>query len=204
MSMPQREEGYTVAEMAVAMLILGVVTLIIFSFLDSTTAFAQRTDENVRTEESGSLALRTMAREIRAANPLGAPCTAGGAYDRCLRFVVRRPTTANPTCSTTIRYRLAGGQILQDLTDADCATSRSWTDRSVIPVVNNPTTDPPFRYFDRLGNEIAIATACSPDPSQPACVLKAKSVKITLKLTHFRRTGQPIELSTFAALRNSR
>lgn len=204
MSKTDREEGFTVPELAVTLMVLGVVMLIIFSFLDSTTALAQRTDENVRTEESGSLALRTMAREIRAANPLGSPCSPGGGYDRCLQFTVKRPSTANPNCTTAVRYRLGSGAILQDLKDSNCDTSRDWTGRSVISVVNNPSTDPPFRYFDRLGNEIAIATTCSPDPAQPPCVLKSKSVKITLKLTHFRRTGAPIDLSTFAALRNSR
>lgn len=204
MSRSEREQGFTVPELAVTMMILGVVTLIIFSFLDSTSVFAQRTDENVRTEEAASLALRTIAREVRAANPIGAPCSSGGGYDRCLQFAVQRPSNSHPDCSTAIRYRLTSGSILQDLTDADCPSARSWTGREVIKVVNDPSVDRPFRYFDRLGKEIAIATTCSPDPSQPACVLKAKSVRITLKLTHFRRTGQPIELSTFAALRNSR
>lgn len=204
MSKSEREQGFTVAELAVTVIILGVVTLIIFSFLDSTSVFAQRTDENVRAEEAGSLALRTMAREIRAANPIGAPCSPGGGYDQCLQFTVQRPSSSNPNCSTAIRYRLASGSILQDLTDSNCASARNWTERPVVAVVNNSSADRPFRYFDRLGNEIAVTTTCSPDPSQPACVLKSKSVKITLKLTHFRRTAQPIELSTFAALRNSR
>lgn len=204
MTKTEREQGFTVAELTVVVLLLGVVSLIILSFLDSTTTFAQRTDENVRTEEAGALALRAMAREVRAANPLGDPCTTGGDYHRCLQFEVKRPSSTHADCSTSIRYRLSSGKIVQDLTDANCATTRAWTGREVVGVVNDPAVDPPFRYFDRLGNEIAIATTCSPDPSQPACVLKARSVKISLKLTHFRRTAEPIDLSTFAALRNSR
>lgn len=199
------ESGFTIAEMAVVMLIFGMVTLMIFNFLDHSTAITNRATNNVQAERDAQLALRTMTQDIRAAKPVGDKCTAGD-YDTCLRFNIPRPTHTHPDCTTSVTYRLASNRIVQDLADdgARCATSRSWTSREVVRALNT-SGQPVFEYFDRVGKKISIAAACTSAANDPACPKEARTVRVRLLVDYKANPGVvSLDLSSAASLRNNR
>ena len=197
------DAGFTIAEMAVVMLIFSIVAVIAFNFLDETTRLTRRSTDSVQVEREAQLALRQVTQDLRAANPIGDKCSVGD-YDTCLSFEVKRPSDAKPDCITKYIYRVSGTQLLQSLSDADCATSRTWTDRPVVKVANNLSTQPPFQYFDRLGKQISLATACTNSPTT-ACVKEARSIKVRVLVTFNNQPGtQTLDLSSVASLRNSR
>lgn len=211
----RRESGFTVVELAITLLLFGIVSLIILGFLDSTSRITSTTSANVRAERDGMLALRTMTQDVRAGTDLRA-CPAGAGtlpYDTCLQFDVKRPgasavgsnmstptTDPYPDCTSTISYRLSAGSVLQSRSDSGCATNPSWTGRKVIDVTNSLL----FAYYDRLGRPISITSACSTDPNQPVCVPRAKTVKLSIAVAYQGQSSGPLTLSSTAALRNNR
>ena len=201
----QRDEsGFTVPELAVVMLVFGLVSVMIFNFFDQSVRITNSATNNVQAERDAQLALRQMTQDIRAAKPVGDKCAVGD-YDTCLRFTIPRPTNANPECTTAVTYRFVTNRILQDLADAStCATSRSWTGREVVRAVN-ASTQPVFEYYDRVGKRITITAACTSAENDPACPKEARSVRVRLRVQYFGQTGgAPLDLSSFASLRNNR
>lgn len=196
----EAEGGFTLPEVAVTMFIFSIVSVIILSFLDHSSAITNRASSNVVAEKDAQLALRTMTEEIRGANPIVGTCGTG--YATCLRFAVKRPTQANPSCTSTFTYRLADGAVTSDRSDAGgCASPRSWTNRTVVGVVNDPAVDPLFRYYDKLGTLISPTAICTTSSS---CPQTAWSIGINLRVKYRGQTSSPLTLSSVAALRNSR
>lgn len=195
----KREHGFTVAELAVTVLIFAIVSFVIFDFLDRTTSSTNRAISNVNAEQTAQIALRTMTQDIRSANPIGSECTAPypSNYASCLRFTVPRPTAANPNCESSITYGLISGVVKGIRTDTNCATAVS-TARDLITVVN-PATTPLFTYYDSKGKQMPLPPASGAVP--PAA---AKSVKIALVVKYTGQTSDPLVLSSVAALRNNR
>ncbi|MGH9151799.1 MAG: PulJ/GspJ family protein [Acidimicrobiales bacterium] len=208
------EEGFTIVELAVTVLLLGIVVAVLFAFLDSTTSVTAKATRNVEAEQAGQLALRTISQDVRSANPVVATyppaptsCAAGGsfpaAYATCLPVVMVRSDVTGPTCTgpdgflvqapySRITYALAGGRVLQDRTDysSTCAVTRSYTGRVIIDQVVNGAGSPLFTLLDRSGNVTAAAT-------------NAASVRIALEVRYHPRAGV-LDLASTVALRNYR
>lgn len=202
------DEGFTVAEMAVALIIFGVVSLIIFNFLDSTTGITARTTSDVRLEQDAQVALRQMTQDIRSANPIGSATASCGTltYADCLPFTVKRPmddpsSNGYGKCASAFVYRNTASVVKVDRTDSNCPQDRSVANRDVIVVLNS-SSQPLFTYFDRLGKEIPIATPCTNSPTAP-CVAQARAVLITLHASYQGQSGS-LKLTSFASLRNNR
>lgn len=208
------EEGFTLLELVVTVLILGVVVAVLYSFLDNTTWVAAKTTRNVEAEQAGQLALRTVSQDVRSANPIAstyptAPtsCPAGGAYPAaygtCLRVVVVRSDVTGPTCTgpdgllvqapySRITYALSGGRVLQDRTDysSSCVVTRSYTGRVIIDDLVNSAGQPLFTLLDRAGNTTTD-------------VNNAASVRVGLHVRY--QQGAPVlALASTVALRNYR
>lgn len=201
----EAEGGFTVPELAVVMMIFGLVSIMIFNFFDHSTRITARTTNNVQAERDAQLGLRVITQDIRAANPVGDKCATGD-YDTCLRFKIARPTTAHPECSTSVTYRLAGGHVVQDLADdsTKCATARSWNGRRVVRAMNT-STQPVFQYFDRVGKAISISAACTSAENDPACPKEARTVRVRLLVDYNTSPGTvTLDLSSVASLRNNR
>lgn len=198
------EAGFTVPELAVVMLVFGLVSLMIFNFFDQSVRITNSATNNVQAERDAQLALRQMTQDIRAAKPVGDKCTTGD-YDTCLRFTIPRPTSAAPACTTAVTYRLASNRIVQDLADASsCATPRSWTGREVVRALNT-TSQPVFEYYDRVGKRITITSPCTSAANDPACPKEARSVRVRVIVDYFAQTGSGrLDLSSVASLRNNR
>lgn len=208
------EQGFTIVELAVTVLVLGVVVAVLLGFLDSTTSVTARSTRNVEAEQAGQLALRTISQDVRGANPIAATypttptsCAAGGtypaSYGNCLRFVVVRSDVAGPSCTgpdgllvqapySRITYTLVGERVLQDRTDysSSCSVTRSYTGRRIIEDVVNGAGSPLFTLLDRAGN---VTTAAA----------NAASVRISLDVRY--QEGAPLlRLASTVALRNYR
>jgi type II secretory pathway pseudopilin PulG len=191
------EDGVTLVELLVTMAITLVVSGMILGFLQNTTTVVARTSNDVQAENDARLALRTMAADIRAADPAtiafaGAPagaCPATPTTGTCLRFTVRRGTTAAPNCVSTVTYGLLSGLVRQTRSDANCTTNVSIA-RPLISNVANGTTAL-FTYYDAQGNALTSGQAA------------ATTIKVTLVVTY--TGGQaPLTLTSVLALRNAR
>ena len=196
-----RDDGMTVVELSVVLLLLTIVSVIALGFVNSTMTTTARADANVKAERDGQLALRTITQDIRAANPLEDQC--GGSYAECLKMTIVRPTSSHPNCQSVVTYRIASGFVVQDLADSGCAATRSWSDRRLIEVANAATGDPLFTYTDRLGKPIAAATSCAGNPITAPCPKYAKAVSTNL-VVRYDNASPPLKLSSVASVRNSR
>lgn len=208
------QDGFTILELMVTVLLLTVVGAVLFDFLDSTTAVTARATRNVSAEQAGQLALRTLTQDIRGANPVASTypttptsCPAGGSYPasygRCLRLVMVRSDTAGPTCIgpdglavqspySVITYALAGERVLQDRTDytAGCVVSRSWAGRVIIEGAVNPAGTPLFTFLDRNG----VATTD---------LASGSSVRVAITV-RYQPNAPLLSLASTVALRNYR
>jgi type II secretory pathway component PulJ len=198
------DEGFTVVELMITVALMTVATGILLGFLMSTTSLTASTDHDAQAERDAQLALRVITEDVRAANPILASCGTG--YANCLSFKVARPSAAKPDCASTFTYKLAAGVVAQDRADTDCATNRSWTSRPIIQVVNAtlPTPMPVFTYADRLDRPITLTQVCSTDPSQPSCVMQARTVRITFATKYAGQKSAPLRFQAAIALRNNR
>jgi prepilin-type N-terminal cleavage/methylation domain-containing protein len=205
----REERGFTITELAVVVLLMGIVSLITLNFLDNTTKVVGRTSATAQSEADARLALRTMLQDIRAAQnvattyPVTTTCPSGGAYPAgygfCLRFNVLHASNSTLTCPySMITYGLVSGNLRQDRTDydANCSVKSSYTGKLVIANVTNGTR-PIFTYSDRYGNPLSTSTSAA------AAFASAGVVNVQLYL---KAAGAGAEFPIFssAALRNNR
>ena len=199
MTADRSEHGFTVIELMITLAITTIASVILLNFLVSTTNVTASTDRDTRAERDAQLALRTITQDVRSANPILGSCGAG--YASCLSFTVPRPSTANPSCSSTITYRRSGNDVLRDRTDQNCATNRSAAGVRVITVAD---ATPLFSYTDGLDRTIGLTQVCSADLSQPRCVPQAKTVRINFALTYPGQKTSPLRFAASVTLRNNR
>lgn len=208
------EQGMTLVEVSVTMLILAIVLVMAFDFLDRTTKIAVSTDTHARTEDDTQRVLRTVTQHIRGAFPIEGTCTTAGystSYDNCVRFSVPRNESGFGGCT---RSEFVIGlvdapdpapadekQLVYDRVEHSSTScgAGTLTDKRLLldRVVNTPapTPEPLFTYYGADGVRIVPSTAAASIPS-------AATVVVNLRVRH--RTGSnPIVLSSSAALRNN-
>ena len=200
-------------ELLVTMLILTIVSLMLFTFMDGVTSVTARTDRHVQAEQDAQILLRKMTEEIRAANPIldaaGCPGAgpAGGFAD-CLRFDIQRPTEFEKLCvRRTVAYKLnrTAQTITREATEwvwspaiSDCVAGAT-TSRVVIEQLNFPAATPMFEYTDKFGDSVASALIpLAPNKAGTA------AVKVNLLLNYQKRNAPGLVLSSNAVLRNNR
>lgn len=208
--------GVTLVEVSLTMLILSILLVMSFDFLDRTTKIAMSTDAHARIEDDTQRALRTVTQHLRGAYPIEGTCNTSGystSYANCVRFSVPRNQSGfggcartefviglvpSPAGSPTDERRLAFDRA--ERTSASCAVGALTQQRLLLGrVVNNPTThatpQPLFRYYGADGVEINPASA-------PASVPKAATVTVNLHVRY--QTGlNAIVMTSSAALRNN-
>ncbi len=147
----QEEAGFTLLELMVVTLIMGIVIVIAGTVLFSLTTTANRNDSMVADEQAASTTLAQVTRDIRSANSLTFPAGAQ-ASDTAneVELAVNQPTGTtttvlwvyNATASTLTRKVLVG--------------STFNTSGAVLTRVANPVTSPLFSYFDgKAGTNIS-------------------------------------------------
>ncbi len=206
------ERGVTLVEVSLTMLILSILLVMSFDFLDRTTKIATSTDAHARTEDDTQRVLRTVTQHLRGAFPIDGTCSTAGystSYANCVRFSVPRNESGFGGCARTefviglvsapVGSPADEMQLAYDRaerTSASCGLGALTEKRILLGrVVNNPTTQPLFRYFGAGGAEIVPSLT-------PAAVPKAATVTVNLHVRY--RTGlNAIEMTSSAALRNN-
>lgn len=215
MSRPYDDEaGMTLVELLVTILLFGIVSVMMFGFLNNMTSVTARTEADVEAEKAGQLVLRQMSRDIRgatiiSANPgsgAGTTCPAGGVYASpytgyatCLAFTISQPTDGISNCPRTeMRYGVANGVLRQDrfvytMVSGTCTLTTQVTGRVMMTGVMNADV---FTYRNGQGSNML---ALSP----PVTPTDARSIDVRL-LKRYRNNVAPINLSSNLSLRNMR
>lgn len=210
------ERGVTLVEVSLTMLILSILLVMSFDFLDRTTKIAVSTDAHARVEDDVQRVLRTVTQHLRGASPIDGTCNTSGystSYSNCVRFSVPRNQSGFGGCART-EFVIglvpapagspSGERVLAydraERTTASCALGALTQQRVLLArVVNNPTThatpQPLFRYYGADGVEINPAAT-------PASIPKAATVTVNLQV-RYQAGLSPIAMTSAAALRNN-
>ena len=214
-----RAEGFTLIELLVTMMLLSIVSVILFSFIDNVTNTTTRASADVQAETDAQLLLRQMSEDIRAAQDISATypgtptCAASpdysspnfSGYKNCLSFSIYRPTSSsNLTCPRTdVVYGLNGTNLAMSrkewkIVGGVCtATSTTTGLVQMKSVVNGATGQALFQYFDKTGKDMLPSSGTQVNP------VGATTVKVTI-VKRYRKNAQDLVLTTSAALRNQR
>ena len=199
------DEGFTVVEVMITLLLLGIVSATLLAFLDSTLRATTRASKNVQSEQAMTLALRSMTQEIRSADKLTKCATAS--YATCLVIEVPRQVTLGLACpSRKITYQVTGGFIRETRVvypaNACTPTQTVFNNRPLLESVVNTNAQPLFTYFDPTGaifNPDLLAADVA-----AAAVSDAGSIKAEVFVDYGAVNSPVISLSSMAALRNQR
>ena len=112
--MRRDEAGFTLVEVSVTLLLIGIVFAAILSFLSQTQRITATEAKNVEAQQTVSLALRQLTQDLRGATRIS-PCDPvvhpSTNYGKCITFQLPRAagttaltTCACPECCTELRY----------------------------------------------------------------------------------------------------
>lgn len=210
------DDGFTIVELSVVLLLLAVAMAMMFTFLVSATETTARTAANTQSEADAQIVLRTMTSDLRSAYSIDAlyptgTCTAAATSfatpyalsKTCIRLTILRPTVGGELCpKTEVAYGVVGGQLLMDRivyigTTASCNPVSTTSKKILLTNVLNSATVPLFTYYDRDGKDLLAA-------SPVASPVGAASVKVTLTKQYRTRNSDVVNFSDVVALRNKR
>ena len=211
----RNEDGITLIELAVVLMLTSIVGIILLGFMSSMLRVSTRATNNSEAEKSLTLALRPVTENLRGTSsvatvyPATSSCTAGGSYPtgytNCLQVTVLRPAAGQLSCRKSVfNYGLkADGILREDRTDyalvgGTCSATTSYTGRKLLKNIVNGA-QPLFTYFDRFGNK--LDPAASGQTTAP--FTDAVTVRVTLNVRY--QTGSPLlSYTSDLALRNNR
>lgn len=150
------EAGFTIVELAVVMVIMTSTLAAVIGVLIAHTNAEQRTRAVLDTQEEARSALRELANDLRAANPLLAP-PAG--HDPATNVEVKLQLDAT---TTIVRWNVdaAAGLLSRSVLDEPGGIPVATTYR--ITGVDSGDF-PLFRYYDASGDELDAANASNGD-----------------------------------------
>jgi type II secretory pathway pseudopilin PulG len=145
------QDGFTVIELVVTMMILMIVLSMFFGALTSLTKSEDRAQRLVSNEQNVRYELDQLSREIRAANPLTVLTNATD-YSNEIGMVLG-PTGGSQqvvrwfydTDPASPHYERLSREIMSDSSDTATVVSTSWY---LIRVRNVETGTPVFTYYD--------------------------------------------------------
>lgn len=185
--MPRRardEDGFTVVELLVAMMLMGVIMAIAGSAVVTSLQTQRRQLAQLTTLNDAKLGLERMSRDVRGANPLG-PTLSTTQVD--LRLVVGAQARA-------LTYRLVGDELRVDERVTDVTSGALISDppeRRLIDGVVPASGTGIFRFFDIGGNELT------------GSVTAAAVHSVELRLRVQRPEAGPVDLNERVLLRNA-
>ncbi len=198
----------TVVELVVTTALLLLFSVTAFNFLVSANNTTSKATKDTQAENDARIALRQMTEDIRAADPItltyptSSTCPSGASYPsgyaNCLSFTVVHDAVAGQTCpKSVITYGLVSGTLKRDDAeyDSSCTVKSSYTGKTVLSGIVNPSATHLFRFFDSSGSELSSSATASAYQS-------AASVMVTVVLQY--QSGATITVSSTAALRNNR
>lgn len=203
------EAGFNLMELTVTVLLLGIISTMLFNYLDNTTHLTARATASVMKENEGREALRILTQDVRAANrilgtyPTNAACAAGGSYPagygNCLAFEIQRSVDSSQACPKSVMaYGVVGNELRQTRIDyaSNCTTVVRTINGKVLLRNVVATGTPLFQYYDGTGTMI-------PTSATTASFADAASIRVNVSVRF--KTGAPnLDLNSSVALRNNR
>jgi prepilin-type N-terminal cleavage/methylation domain-containing protein len=210
------DEGYTLPEVMITLLLLGIVSALLLGFLSNVLSTTSRATRDVDAEKEASLVLRSVAQDIRAASDISttypatsatSTCPQGGSYaapsysgyTQCVGFTIRQPTDGIATCPRTeVRYGVNNGELRQDRTVFKvvlgvCQAVDTTTGRSLMTNVTNTDI---FSYLDGSGRNVL-------SPSPIGNPVDARTLKLHL-VKRYQQNVPVLDFTTVLSLRNNR
>jgi prepilin-type N-terminal cleavage/methylation domain-containing protein len=183
-----REEGFTLSELLVAMMVLSLALAMFFTTLASVQRSVAETDIRTRSNTQARLALQTLDHEVRSGNVLYDPATSSDPSFRFKIYTQTNATTRQPSPGFTCRlWRITDGGQLQtrwwEPAQSDPNDSASeW--RTVATGIVNKQVDPDVPAFDpdpnKGGRTVNVVLLVNEDPQGD---LSSGTVKIQSALT---------------------
>ncbi|HVF75063.1 MAG TPA: hypothetical protein VM938_08435 [Acidimicrobiales bacterium] len=208
----------TVIEVSLALLILGIAMAGALNFLDRASILTIRTDSHASAEDATQQALRRVTQELRAATPVGAPCTAAtdtaspslpAGYDNCVQFTVQRTSSGLDPCSRTVHvFALVPtdngvGQLVENRTryagTGTGATCPGTVEASRRVLLDKVVTGGGALFTWLRGDGSVIPTTSAAASTD---VPKASSVRVAVAV-RYSTQAPPLSSSSVAALRNN-
>lgn len=144
--MSRDARGFTVVELLVVMLLLGIVGGVVGSAIVSGLNSSRATTARTVALHELEIALQRMTRDLRAADPL--VLSDSGDFDTQLGARIDRDGTRS-----VVSYEIQVNDGVQQLVRVD-------TGQTLVSLVDNGG-EPVFRYLDSEGIEIQCTTDCS-------------------------------------------
>ena len=202
-----REDGFTLVELLVAVVLLGVVGSVVVSAIVTGMNSARTTTARTMAIHELEVALQRVGRDLRAADPLYV--SSDGNYGSHIGAEVVRDRQIQVL---SFRVVVEDGQqfLVQDTATADLddvgggvVEVTQQPRRTLVTNIDNGAA-PVFTYYDDHGDPIVCVPAGG-GPTQEECDLAySDAYKIGLRLER-QLTGQsPVQAETFITVRNMR
>jgi type II secretory pathway component PulJ len=199
----REDEGFTVSELAVVLLVFGIVSAVIFQALASFTSGTAAAEVNTQALAEARTAVETISRDLRAANPIEIDTSMS--YPTRVAFSVYCSSAGSGTCSAAnqrrIIYRVVNNELRRTVGSSETVLLGP-SGPSSLPrnrqrgAVVNKNNEPVFTYFDQNGAEVP---ASAPENYRNC----AKAVKIRIAVvSDLRRADQDVDIATTVNLRN--
>ena len=210
----RNEEGVTIVELAVVLMLMGIVTATLVGFLWSVMGVSTRSTNHSEAQKALVLALRPVTQNIRGTAtvatvyPSTSSCPTGSyptGYTNYLQVTVLRPVAGQLSCRKSVfTYGLKSDGILrEDRTDyalvgGTCAVTSTYSGRPLLKKVVNGS-QPLFTYFDRFGNK--LDPAASGQTTVP--FVNVVTIRVTLN-AQYQSNAPLLSYTSDLALRNNR
>jgi len=211
----RNEDGVTLIELGVVMMLLGIVTAMLVGFLWNVMGVSTRATNHSEAQKALVLALRPVTENIRGTATIAttypsssSSCPAGSypsGYPNCLSVTVLRPVAGQLSCRRSVfTYGLKSDGILrEDRTDyalvgGTCTVTSTYSGRPLLRKVMNGS-QPLFTYFDRFGNK--IDPAASGQTTVP--FVSVVTIRVTLN-AQYQNNAPLLSYTSDLALRNNR
>lgn len=194
MKRPTDERGMTVVELAVVMGIMSVVLVAVLGVMETHVKVERRAMRSLSNQEELGWALNTVARDVRAANPLLAQASVADYANRLdLRLI--EPGSAT---TSSLRWELdaTSGELTRRLLSSSGEPTSTVTYRLSGVRNADPTVGVPlFRYFTPAGIELTSANATPADIANCA-------VRVQIAIIAHPGGGDAVTAETAVELRN--
>ena len=201
------EDGFTMVEVLVATMLLGIVLALLGGVMISVTSATNRGSRTQRTQQEILTTLRTVSQDIRSGTEFSScdPASYPG-YGGCLKFNVPRSGGTGVVCPAyQMQYSLypktnpdrlvASRQNYQSATN--CTLTTAYSNKVLISQLTTNGSDL-FSYFGKADGTAYDTTA------DAASIPNTTQVKISVVANTGVKNSQPVRLSTLAATRNNR
>jgi prepilin-type N-terminal cleavage/methylation domain-containing protein len=186
------EGGFTLVEMLVTTILIGIVGTIITNITITSMRAARVQEDETRTLTTAKIAMERITREIRGANAL-VTC-----QPRTMSFTTTRNNVRTSYTFTVAASSATSSEIVEDKVVTSLSTGTSTTSHTkVLGGLAIGASDAVFSYSDAAGSPLSPASL-SPESYNPGAA-KSVGVKVLMR----RINGAPsIQLYQLVSIRN--